>query len=125
MLIVLFTFILIIIGVALLNKDRVEGVPLLIMGIIMLTICFMGIGCENIFATKKINQNKIRYESLEKRLEIIDSDYEDVSKSDVIKDIAEWNEEACDYHYWSDNPFTNWFYSKKIARSYKYIEYDY
>ena len=35
--------------------------------------------------------NNIEYESLCNRLEIINSDYEDMSKSDVIKDVSEWN----------------------------------
>jgi hypothetical protein len=60
---------------------------------------------------------------LQKRLEIVNSEYEDVSKSDVIKDIANWNQEAYNYKYWNSNLFTNWMYSDKVAESYKYIEY--
>ena len=86
-------------------------------------VCLVIILCQQTMTTREINRNAIRYESLQKRLEIVNSEYEDVSKSDVIKDIAKWNQEGYDYKYWNNNLFTNWFYSDKVAESYKYIEY--
>ena len=71
-----------------------------------------------------IEQNRIEYESLCNRVEVISSDYEDVSKSDVIKDVAEWNKSVYHYKYWAYNPWTNWFYSKRIADELKPIEKD-
>lgn len=69
-----------------------------------------------------IEENRIEYESLCKRYEVITSEYEDVSKSDVIKDIAEWNRDVYSEKYWANNPWTNWFYSKRLADSVELIE---
>ena len=69
-----------------------------------------------------IEENRIVYESLCERNEIISSDYEDVSKSDVIKDIAVWNKMVHDEKYWAYNPWTNWFHSKRVADELQMIE---
>lgn len=75
-------------------------------------------------ANNIIQQNKIEYEGLCKRYEIIKSDYEDVSKSDVINDITEWNMKVYNTKYWSENPLTNIFNSQKIADNLEYISLD-
>ena len=77
---------------------------------------------EHVGVSATIAENQIEYESLCERQELISSEYEDVSKSDVIKDIAEWNKEVYSYKHWANNPWTSWFYSKKIADSMKMIE---
>lgn len=129
MILTIFALLMVIVGAVILHKaildfaDETIGSILLVMGAIMLICCLIGIIFAHIGSTDIINQNNIRYESLKKRLEYIDSSYEDVSKSDVIKDIAEWNQEVVSYRYWTNNPFTNWMHSKKVAESYKYIEY--
>lgn len=71
-----------------------------------------------------IERNQITYESLCERLEIINSDYEDVSKSDVINDVAEWNKDVYSVKYWSKNPWTSWFYSQEEADALQFIETD-
>ena len=55
---------------------------------------------------------------------IIISDYEDVSKSDVISDITAWNMYVYNTKYWSENPWTNCFNPKKIADNLNYISLD-
>lgn len=70
----------------------------------------------------EIHKYEIEHDGLVKRLEIINSDYEDVSKSDVIKDITEWNKSVYSRKYWSSNPWTNWFYSQRFVDSLEYIE---
>lgn len=69
-----------------------------------------------------IEENRIVYESLCERNEVISSDYEDVSRSEVIKDVAEWNKTVYSYKYWAYNPWTNWFYSKRVADQMEMIE---
>lgn len=126
MLITLLALVLIIIGGWLITKNsdvQPFGAMILILGCITMITCLTITICQHAVAIKQINKNKINYESLQKRLEIVNSEYEDVSKSDVIKDIANWNQEVCDYNYWNNNLFTNWMYSDKVAESYKYIEY--
>ena len=127
MLITLIALVIIIIGKWMITKknDDVEfyGSIILIVGCMAMFACLVTILCQQTMTNRKINRNTIRYESLQKRLEIVNSEYEDVSKSDVIKDIAKWNQEAYDYKYWNNNLFTNWMHSDKVAESYKYIEY--
>ena len=97
-------------------------------GLIILGGCLLGIALTVIVAThigidNFIQQDNIQYESLCKRLEMIDSDYEDVSKTEVIKDIAEWNADVIDNQYWARNPWTSWFFSQKKVDNLKLIEY--
>ena len=69
-----------------------------------------------------VEENRIVYESLCERNEVISSDYEDVSRSEVIKDVAEWNKMVYSYKYWAYNPWTNWFHSKRVADELQMIE---
>lgn len=127
MIITLLALIVMLIGAWLMNKKNDDaqffGTMICIIGCIAMIMCLGVIISEHVMANKQINKNKIQYESLQKRLEIVNSEYEDVSKSDVIKDIAKWNQEAYNYNYWYNNLFTNWMHSDKVAESYKYIEY--
>lgn len=106
-------------------KDRIDfdgfGVFLAGIGSVLLVIFIVIIILSHAFADNDIQKNKIQYDGLCKRYEIIKSDYEDVSKSDVINDITEWNKEVYNTKYWSDNPWTNWFNPKKIADNMEYI----
>ena len=70
----------------------------------------------------QIYESQIQYESLMKRYEIVTSDYEDVSKSEVIKDIAEWNQDVYHEKYWGNNFWTNWFHDRDYVDSLQYIE---
>jgi hypothetical protein len=76
----------------------------------------------HIGTSNAIEMNRIQYESLIQRREAINSGYEDVSKSDVIKDIAEWNSTVQSTRYWTYNPWTNWFWPKRVADNMKFIE---
>lgn len=90
-------------------------------GGIFLLIFIMIIVGMHLTASKRIEQNKIQYEGLCKRLEVITSDYEDVSKSDVIADITAWNMEVYNAKYWAENPWTSWFNPRKVADELNYI----
>ena len=50
-------------------------------------------------------------------------DAENISKSDVIKDVSEWNKMVLEKKYWSKNPWTSWFFSQKVVDDLKYIDY--
>lgn len=84
-----------------------------------MVICII---CAHVGVDAQIEENRIEYESLCERYEIVTSEYEDVSKSDVIKDIAEWNKKVYSEKYWAYNPWTNWFYSRRIVDDLKMIE---
>ena len=109
-------------------KDKYEGVVYMIgllsavCGGLIAFIMVMVIIVNHVGVDATIEENRIEYESLCERYEIVTSEYEDVSKSDVIKDIAEWNKKVYRIKHWAYNPWTNWFYSKRIADDMKMIE---
>lgn len=106
-------------------RDIEDDIPVLIsvISFIFLICCVIGIICAHVGENKNIEMNNIEYESLCNRLEIVNSDYEDMSKSDVIKDVSEWNKMVLEKKYWSKNPWTSWFFSQKVVNELKYIEY--
>ena len=129
MILTIITVIAIAVGVTLLRKDEYEegvlfGLGLLITvggGLIafIMAICII---CAHVGVDAQIEENRIEYESLCRRYEIVTSEYEDVSKSDVIKDIAEWNKNVYSEKHWAYNPWTSWFCSKRVADDMKMIE---
>lgn len=70
----------------------------------------------------KIDTSKIEYYGLVKQVEMLSSEYEDVSKTEVINRVSDWNKMVYSEKYWSDNLWTNWFYNKKYAESLNYID---
>ena len=106
-------------------RDIDYDVPTIIsmIGFICLICCIVGIICAHVGENKNIEMNNIEYESLCQRLEIVNSEYEDMSKSDVIKDVSEWNKMVLEKKYWSKNPWTSWFFSQKVVNELKYIDY--
>ena len=96
-------------------SECISGVAILFL-VIIIASANTGVRCT-------ISQNQIEYEGLCKRVEIAQSEYEDVSKSDVIKDVYEWNKDVCHEKYWTYNPFTSWFHSKKVTDALQYVEY--
>lgn len=92
-------------------------------------IGLLGIICSAVFiiashvgVKPQAESLRIEYESLIERKEIVDSDFEDVSKSEVIKDVAEWNKRVTDAKFWSSNPWFSWFWDKRVVERYKYID---
>ena len=106
-------------------RDMEDDIPVVlsVVGFICLICCVVGIICAHVGENKNIEMNNIEYESLCQRLEIVNSEYEDMSKSDVIKDVSEWNKMVLEKKYWSKNPWTSWFFSQKVVDDLKYIDY--
>lgn len=107
-------------------RDIEDDIPvgLSVISFVFLICCVIGIICAHVGENKNIEMNNIEYESLCQRLEIINSDYEDMSKSDVIKDVSEWNKMVLEKKYWAKNPWTSWFLSQKVVDDLKYIDYE-
>ena len=129
MILTIIVVIAIAVGVLLLLKDEYGvgaifglGIYLTFGGILMAFIMALCIIIAHVGIDATIERNRIKYESLCQRYEIVTSEYEDVSKSDVIKDIAEWNMDVYGYKHWANNPWTSWFYSKRVADDMKMIE---
>lgn len=127
MILTIITLVVAIIGTLLFyhaKNEIMDGVGLLLfmfgglIGFAMLCIIVI----NHIGVDAQIEENRIEYNALCQRYEIITSEYEDVSKSDVIKDIAEWNKKVYSTKHWAYNPWTNWFYSKRVADDLKMIE---
>ena len=121
---VAFVVIGLIVAIADPNSEGTVAVAatLLVVGAIALVICVPIIISTHVGVSAQIEKNKIEYESLCKRQEIAISNYEDVSRSDVIKDIAEWNQSVVHYKYLAYNPWTNWFYSKEVIDNMEMID---
>lgn len=102
------------------DLDTIGGI-LVAFGSAFLIISVTWIIISHALADYTIEKNKMEYDGLCKRYEIIKSDYEDMSKSDVINDITEWNTKVYDTKYWTENPWTNWFNPKKVADNLEYI----
>lgn len=98
------------------------GMVSLALGLVISTISIILVIKCHIGVQYSIDQAKLRYDSLVKQVEIINSDYEDVSKTQVIQKVMEWNQDVYSTKYWSDNPMTSWFWSQEYADSLEYIE---
>ena len=128
MILMIITLMVTVVGIVLLWKGDdyaiVNGLGLLFTvcgGLIAFTMA-IGIICAHVGVDATIEENRIEYESLCERYEIVTSEYEDVSRSDVIKDIAEWNKKVYSVKHWAYNPWTSWFYSKRVADELQMIE---
>lgn len=72
---------------------------------------------------KTIAVNQMKHDSIVKEIEAIEQDDDEkVSRVTVIKDVQEWNSAVYSQKYWSESPWTNWFYSKEVVDSLEYIE---
>lgn len=129
MILTIITLLAVAIGVAMIRKDEYEEGVVFGLGILftggggfIAFIMAMVIIINHVGVNAVIEENRIEYESLCQRYEIVTSEYEDVSKSDVIKDISEWDKKVYGYKHWAYNPWTNWFFSKRVADDMKMIE---
>lgn len=105
------------------NEALMEcGFAVTVVGSIAAVIMVFLIIVSHIGVDVSIEKNRIEYESLCERYELIASEYEDVSKSDIIKEITEWNLSVYSEKHWANNPWTNWFLSKRVADSVEMIE---
>lgn len=104
------------------EKLGITGAFVSIFSGIALIICILIIISSHCTANVDIQKNRIYYEGLNKRIEVINSDYEDVSKSDVISDVTEWNKDVYSAKYWNKSPWTSWFWDDDFVNSLEYIE---
>ena len=127
MILTIISLIMLILGVVFLkiscysDNKEVLGIVFTLFGSVFSIITLCTIIISHGMANKTIQQNKLEYDGLRKRYEIIKSEYEDVSKSDVIADITEWNMEVYNTKYWTKSPWTNWFNPNAIADNLEYI----
>ena len=94
----------------------------IIIGFLWLLICIPCITLTRCTASNDIYNANLERECIVNQIECIDAEYEDVSKTIVIQNVYEWNKKVHTAQYWSSNPWTSWFWSKKYVNSLKYIE---
>ena len=94
----------------------------LIIGFMWVLVCALFIGAANIGVDRDIYNKQLEYESIVKQVKCINTNYEDVSKTTVIQNVYEWNRDVYNTKYWSENPWTSWFWNKRYVDSLKYIE---
>lgn len=106
------------------RENIVATLAFLIMmfGVISFVCCVPRIFVVNLNTEQKIYKNSLERESIVKQLESINSNYEDVSKIDVIARVYEYNKDVYNNKYWASNIWTNWFYDQKFVSSLEYIE---
>ena len=129
----ILTFVFIImalLGIILIKSNIAEdavitGAMIEVLSSFCLIVSLMIIILAHVTANMNIQKNKIEYEGLCKRYEVAKSEYEDVSKSDVIADITAWNmkERSAfpDLVHGAENPWTSWFNPREIADNLEYI----
>lgn len=124
MILILLTIVFLGLGITWEIKDwsSIKGMIFITLGICTSVIVIVIFCVCSLNANYQIGQNNIKYESLCKRLEVINSEYEDVSKSEVIKDVYLWNEKVYRWNYWNNNLLTNWLISDKIVYNLKNID---
>lgn len=94
----------------------------IIIGFAVSVICLLTIIAVHLTSDNDICNTQIEYESIVKQVEVINSDYEDVSKATVIDKAYTWNKKVHSEQYWGNNPWTNWFWDKDYIESLKYID---
>lgn len=98
------------------------GAVALVIGIIIAVLCSLCMIINNSFADRNIYISKLEREAIVKQLELIDTEYEDISKTEVIEKVKDWNIDVYKEKCRINNPWFNWLFSKKYADSLEYIE---
>lgn len=126
MILTIISVMMILAGLILVRKSNLDFLPTILsaFGSVGLIICICVIIFTHLFSTRTLQVNELEYQGLCKRLEIINSDYEDVSKSEVIRDITNWNMRVQEVKYWNVNSWTNWFISDVVADNMRYISWE-
>ena len=100
----------------------VLGVTSLILGILMGAVIGLVAIANHTAVDNQIYKKQMEYESITRQLQIIDSEYEDLSKAEIIQKVYDWNTAVYQSKYWAKSPWTNWLYNKKYSDSLEYIE---
>ena len=94
----------------------------LVLGIVMGALIGLVFIANHTAVDNQIYEKQMEYESITRQLQIIDSEYEDVSKAEIIQKVYDWNTAVYLSKYWAKSPWTNWLCNKKYSDSLEYIE---
>lgn len=94
----------------------------MVIGAIITLISVTFILCANTSVDRHIYARQMEREKIIKQIEVINSDYEDVSKTQVIEAVYQWNEYVYITKHNNENPWVNWFFNDRYANSLEYID---
>lgn len=94
----------------------------LVLGIVMGALIGLVFIANHTAVDNQIYEKQMEYESITRQLQIIDSEYEDVSKAEIIQKVYDWNTAVYLSKYLAYSPWTNWLCNKKYSDSLEYIE---
>lgn len=94
----------------------------LVLGIVMGALIGLVFIANHTAVDNQIYEKQMEYESITRQLQIIDSEYEDVSKAEIIQKVYDWNTAVYLSKYLAKSPWTNWVCNKKYSDSLEYIE---
>lgn len=94
----------------------------LVLGIVMGALIGLVFIANHTAVDNQIYEKQMEYESITRQLQIIDSEYEDVSKAEIIQKVYDWNTAVYLSKYLAKSPWTNWLCNKKYSDSLEYIE---
>lgn len=98
------------------------SIAIAICGGITIFICLGVIVAVHCTADNDIYNAGLERKCLMKQIECINSEYEDVSKTDVIRNVYEWNKKVHKAQHYSNSIWTNWFWDADYVNSLQYIE---
>lgn len=78
--------------------------------------------CVHIGTESKIMKNQVKYNNLVTEVNVADSGNDDAAKVLAIQNVSEWNQKVKVDQYWTYNPWTSWYYNKKVVDAEKTIE---
>ena len=93
-----------------------------IIGILCFVISVVIIIISHECPERQIASNNIKRDGIMKKVEILRSDYEDISKTSVIEEVTNWNRMVTHEKYGIEDPWLNWFHCKKVVDQLEYID---
>ena len=91
-------------------------------GLLPLTISVVVIIISHVCPDRQIASNNIKRDGIIKKVEILKSDYEDISKTSVIEEVTNWNWMVTHEKYGIEDPWLSWFHCKKVVDQLEYID---
>ena len=101
---------------------EVIGICSIISGVLIGATCLVFIIGSHATVDTKIYDAEMKRESIIRQIEVVNSEYEDVSRAKIIQKAYDWNREVYNEKYWTDNKWTSWCHSKEYADSLEYID---
>lgn len=101
--------------------DDVTFVGIVVSAVSSLT-CLLIILLSHADTQNNINKSKFEYNGLVTQVECIKHNYLNISKTDVIKQVVDWNDNVRIKKEGLKNPWISWFYDKEYVDSLEYID---